>query len=116
MIDSKEKLTLETIKGGALVEQFNIALGRVLVNILDINTTTTPREISMVIKISPNDDRTFLELSAGVKTKLAGQPTVKATADLSVDDHGRAVAFSRPSNQLALPFEVAKQQGEDIAG
>lgn len=99
-----EKLTLTTIKDGALVEQFDIALNRVIENLADINTTTKSREITLVVKITPNRDRTFLEIVAGVKTKLAGQEVISTTADLKFDGAGRAVAHNRKSRQMQIPF------------
>lgn len=101
-----EKLSLATIKEGALVEQFNLALNRVVDNLADINTTTKSREITLVVKITPNDDRTFLEIVGGVKTKLAGQATIFTTADLQFDGNGRAVARNRKSRQMEIPFKT----------
>jgi hypothetical protein len=116
MTENRERLTLATIKNGALVEQFDRALSRVVDNIADINTTTQPREITLIIKITPNDDRTFLEVDGGVKTKIAGQEKVKTTADLSIDDRGRAVAFNREKKQFGIPFRTIKIHGEKDNG
>lgn len=108
MEEEREVLTLESYKGGALIEQFNRALKRVVDNLADINTTDKPREITLMVKVTPNRDRTFLELVGGVKCKLAGQESVKATADLTFDDQGRAIARVRRSRQQEIPFNVHK--------
>lgn len=107
-----EKLTLATIKGGALMEQFNLALNRVIVNLADINTTIKPREITLTVKITPSKDRSFLEILGGVKTKLAGQEVISTTADLKFEDNGRPVAFNRKSRQMEIPFNpIPRAQG-----
>jgi hypothetical protein len=108
MEEDRQRLTLETFQDGALIEQFDRALDRVFDNLADINTTTKPREITMIVKITPNNDRTFLEISGGVRTKFAGQHAVKSTADLSVTDKGRPVAYNRQRKQMDLPFNVTR--------
>lgn len=112
MDPTREPLSLKTIKDGALVEQFDIALSRVVDNLADINTILRPREITLVVKVTPNADRTFLEIEGGVKTKLAGQESVKTTADLSFDHKGRAVALNRRKRQQEIPFNVKKIEGD----
>lgn len=109
-----QKLSLTTIKDGAVVEQFDIALRQVIENLADINTTTRPREITLVLKITPNIDRTFLEITAGVKTKLAGQEVVTTTADLKFDAAGRPVALNRKSRQMQIPFAAGATGAETI--
>lgn len=101
-----EKLSLTTIKDGALVEQFDLALDRIVDNLADINTTIKPREITLVVKITPSRDRTFLEIAAGVKTKMAGQEAITTTADLKFDSNGRATARNRKSRQMEIPFNT----------
>lgn len=111
-IDNRERLSLSTIKGGALIEQFNRALNHVVDNLADVNTTTKPREILLSLKVTPNTDRTFLEISGVVKTKFAGQEAITTTADLAFTDRGRAVALNRRSRQQEIPFNLKKIQGE----
>lgn len=110
----KERFTLTSFQGGALVEQFDRAIDRVVSNLADINTTNKPREIRLIVKITPNDDRTFLEIVGGVTTKTVGQQVVKSTADLTFDDHGRAIAFNRESKQLPIPFDVGRLPESEV--
>jgi hypothetical protein len=111
----RQKLSLVTIQGGALVEQFDRALDKTFENLGDINTTIKPREIRLVVQIKPNDDRTFLEIVGAVSTRLASQEAIKTTADLTTDDRGRAVAYNRRRKQLEMPFNVTRlnQGGAD---
>jgi hypothetical protein len=108
MEQERQRLTIETINEGALLEQFNRALDRVLENLADINTTDNAREINLKLQIKPNDDRTFLDIKGGVTTKTAGQMTVKSTADLQIDERGRPAAFVRRHKQLEIPFNVTR--------
>lgn len=110
--DVKE-LSLTTIKGGALVEKFDLALERVVSNLADVNTTTKPREIVLTVRLTPNVDRTFLEILGTVKTKLAGLESVQATADLKFDSNGRAHAWNRKNRQMEIPFTTVKKGGDN---
>jgi hypothetical protein len=111
MEEERERLTLATINGGALVEQFDRALDRVVDNVSDINTTTKPRKIKLTVKVVPSEDRGFLEVDGEVKTEVAGQDPVKTTAVLSYDNRGRARAYNRPKRQTDIPFNVTKFKG-----
>lgn len=111
MGEDREKLTLMTIKGGALAEQFDRALNEVINNLADINTTMKPREINLKVKLTPSRDRSFLEIFGEVKTKIEGQESIEATADLMFDDRGRAAAWNRESKQVELPFDLNKARG-----
>jgi hypothetical protein len=108
MEEERERLTLATINDGALLEQFDRALDRVVDNVSDINTTTKARKIKLVVKVVPSEDRAFLEVDGEVKTEVAGQDPVKTTAVLSYDNRGRAVAFNRKKRQTEIPFNVTR--------
>ncbi len=108
MTEDIERLTLSTISGGALIEQFDRALNSVVNNLADINTTIKPREIHLKVKMVPSNDRSFMEIYGEVKTKTEGQEAIKTTADLQFDGRGRAVAVNRKSNQVSLPFDLSK--------
>lgn len=107
-MEDREQLSLNTIKGGALIEQFDRALDQVVDNLSDVNTTTKVREIVLTVKVKTNNDRTFLEIEGGVKTKLAGQEPIGTTADLTFDDRGRPVALCRRQRQQEIPFNVTR--------
>lgn len=111
MEEERERLTMATYKEGALIEQVDRALELVVQNLGDVNTTAKPREVVLSIKVIPNRDRTFVELEGKVNAKLAGQETVKTTADLSFDSRGRAVAYNRPKRQTEIPFNVTRIKG-----
>jgi hypothetical protein len=111
--EEREKVSLITIQGGALVEQFDRALDKVLANVADINTTCDQaREIKLTVQIKANEDRSFLEIVGAVTTKTAGQEKIKTTADLAVDAKGRSIAYNRRRRQMDLPFNVTRLNGE----
>ena len=108
MIHGEEKdftvnLSIVNIKEGAAVEMFDRALQKVLININDINTTLAKREILLKMELLPSEDRTLVEINFGVSTKLAGQGGQKLTADVKIDERGRAYAKERKV-QHGLPF------------
>jgi hypothetical protein len=112
MHEESKALTLESMHQGAAVEMWQQALGRVLANVNDPNTSSKPRKISLITKLKPSEDRSLLEIQVEVKTELAGQDAVQFAADLSLDDKGRPVAINRKSRQLTLTFNnVAKING-----
>lgn len=111
MEEERERLTLATIKDGALLEQFDRALDRVVDNVSDINTTTKARKIKLTVKVVPSEDRSVVGIDAEVKTEVAGQDPVTSTAVLSYDARGRAVAYNRKKRQQEIPFNVTKLEG-----
>ena len=68
-----EKITLDSIAGGAALEKFQDALREVFENILDINTDPLKaREIKLTLKLSPSkEDRAKVLYSLNVEKKLA---------------------------------------------
>ena len=98
-----KKISLLNIMDGAAVEMFDIAMGKVLDNIRDINTSIAGREILLKVQLIPSKDRSIIEIKVGVNKKLAGQDVLVCTADLKLDKHGRSFAVER-RNQMGLPF------------
>jgi len=65
-------VTLESLAGGALTELFARELGVVLGNIQDINTDPDAvREITLKVKLKPNDSREVVVVRASASSKLA---------------------------------------------
>ena len=112
----EERLSLETIEGGAAVEMFDIALQKTLENIHDINTTADAREITLKVKIKPMDEnRSVLVYSIACSKKICGQAPVKGVADMRIEG-GQLAAFGRPKEQAGIPFKTVvtpmKKQSE----
>lgn len=74
----EEYVTLETLGEGAAIELFNDELRKVLENILDPNTEADKaREIKLLVKIIPNDDRSITQTVIECTSKLASARGVK---------------------------------------
>lgn len=93
------ELSLSTAAGGAAEELFDHELRKVLDNIQDPNTQADAiREVTLRLRIKPNEDRTSAEMTLLVVSKVAG---VKPVADLVYMGmrHGRLVAVTRDPAQ-----------------
>lgn len=72
MNDELQEVSLETLGGGAAIERFNYELEKVLENIGDPNTKADAmREVTLKIRIKPNEDRSFCVVEIQVNGKLA---------------------------------------------
>jgi hypothetical protein len=105
MEDNREVVSLLNLKDGAAVEMFNIAIQKVIENISDINTALSPREIILKVKLVPSDDRTLINYTIKVDTKLIGQPGVSGSADIKINKDGRMVCYGRSAKQLGFGFK-----------
>ena len=97
-----EKLSLATICNGTAVERFDYELQKVLENINDPNTEAEAvREITLKIKIKPDEAREMLKTEMSVSSKPAGLSPVTAIGMMGKDIHGKAEAheYPRPKQQ-----------------
>ena len=83
-----EKMSLVTINNGEVVEAFDEALGIVMANCADINTTLEKRSITVKIDFSPSGDRSYIPHKASVTYKLAGMAPIEGASDLRIDANG----------------------------
>ena len=75
---SDERLSVATMKQGAVVEQVDEAIQRVLENTVDPNTPAkSKRQVVLKLTFAPDEERELLGISASVQTKLA--PAVEIT-------------------------------------
>lgn len=114
MNTEEEKLSIESLGGGAALERFNDALVEVLANILDPNTGKGAREINLKVKVKPNDERTMAEVRVECKAKLQGASDITTHAYLGIDSKGSPEAHEiRPMAQQQMPFasNVVKMEG-----
>ena len=90
-----EGLTLETIAGGAAGELFEIALVKILRNILDVNADVKKtRSVELKISFQPYEDRSGAEIKVhSAKLVLAGSVPVNA----------RISIFRENDQLLAMP-------------
>lgn len=100
----ERQVSLETMNGGAAVELFNDELQKVLDNIGDPNTKPdTVREITLKVKIKPNEKRRFADVSLQVTSKLAPVRETNTVFWLGKDPKTKqVVASERNMDQMTL--------------
>jgi hypothetical protein len=78
---SDDTMSLATLRAGAVVEQFDEALGRVLENVVDPNTKArAKRTITLKVTLLPDEERELLTIEANVKTSMAPAAPINAKA------------------------------------
>lgn len=93
-------LTLETLAGGALAEQFEQELKKVLANIDDPNTDPkAARNIAIKITFKPDEDRDMAKLSISCTSSLAGFKSISSIAAIGIVD-GEIVAQEFSKNAM----------------
>ena len=80
------------LANGAIKERVDVEMGRVVRNILDINTKpTTPRKITVTLTLTPDEARQHVEVAAEAKATLA--PMVPVRTSLAVGtENGKQMA------------------------
>jgi hypothetical protein len=87
-IMSTEKSILDMARG-AISERVDYEMGRVMRNIMDPNTSPTEkREITLTIKLSPDDERAVIGVSVTAKSKLAPTVPIKTALYAHTDSYG----------------------------
>src|SRR5690606_30017865 len=96
----KKMIDLTKFAGGALAEQFNIALKEVLEYIADRNTTPKAKRILKIeLKFTPDEERELSLVDIVVKTKLEPQKGVATKILIDKDGNGGIIA-SEYNNQI----------------
>jgi len=105
MSDEQEELTLDNIGGGVATELFAEELGKVLGNILDVNTSAkAKRAITLTATFSPMKGRDEVLVTVEVKSKLAAPTGAAATIFVGMRK-GRAVAVEHDPRQLQIRWD-----------
>lgn len=80
-------LTMETLCGGGAVEAFHFEVQRALDNIADPNTEAKKlREVTLKIKIKPNEARNMAEIMVQTSSKLV--PAAPLETSIIIDKDG----------------------------
>jgi len=104
---SEQKITLQTMAAGALEELFERELDRISTDILDLNTEATAvREITIKIKVKPDENRNFGSVGITVDSKTGSSKPV-----------GSIFSFGRKGNRaVASEFEPSQKPLFDQTG
>lgn len=113
-IPGYEKMSIETINDGAVLEQANDEIARIIANILDVNTEAEKtRELTVKIKFKPDADRNSVSISHQATSKTAPDMAGVAQASLA---HGRAWLSKMHQMDLGIepqPRLVMPEGGEE---
>lgn len=71
---------------GSILNQAQKELQKVLNNIADVNTNTKPREITIKLKLVPDDKRKHIEMQAVVTSKLQPCHPIATSMQISMND------------------------------
>ena len=81
-----EQLRIEEIAGGSIQEQFQKAVGQVLENMKDINTSyKDKRKITIEMEFKQNEQRTDVKVGIKTTTKLAASVPVETSLSVAKD-------------------------------
>lgn len=120
MSPSLALVAIETIDGGAVIEQVNHVLGKVWENVLDPNTDPeAKRTITLTVVVEPNDTRENASFEYTVSMKVPG-PKSRSTAVFMGEKDGQAIAVTRDLRQVdafepELPAGVTPLPRREIA-
>lgn len=88
-----------TLRGGALGEEINIQLGRVIENLADPNTPwKAKRTITVEIGFVQDEKRQVTEVAGQVKTKLPASVPIKSNMAFGRNKEGKLQAVEIVSN------------------
>lgn len=109
------RAALEGLAQGAAIERFNDELQRVLNNIVDPNTADGVREITLKVRIKPDDTRETAEVDVICSSKLQHARGVKTRFFIG-RDRGQGVAFEHDPKQMQLGLDQNIQKPVLIDG
>jgi len=97
---------LQSLNSGAAVELFEEAFEKVLDNISDPNTDPRAlREIRLVVKIKPNEERSGAVTTVSVASKLANVKPHESFIVLGTDGSGLHAYVSDPKQKILPGIE-----------
>ena len=71
---------------GAIMEQVNMEVSKIVDNILDPNTTATKkRQLNLVVDFAPSADRSTVVITATAKSKLLPNNSIQTTLYVGAD-------------------------------
>lgn len=93
---------------GSILNQAQAELHKALENIADINTSTKPREITIKLKLIPDEKRRHIEMVASVTSKLQPSHAIATSMQMSMSENGiEAVELSaHPDGQVDIFGEI----------
>lgn len=102
------QLTLETLEGGAVLEATDLAIQRVVDDLIDPDKLEDEtRSVVITLRFQPTKNPRNPQVTASVQPKLAKYRPIAGQAYLSADADGQIVAHQVDPEQQQLPLETA---------
>lgn len=107
-------INIGNVCGGAMVEAFALKLQELLDNIMDPNTEARKkRELHLVLRLTPKDDRVQIDSEFECTTKLAGLIPTQSRMYIGRDEMGSLYALTEDPRQMHIftppkPVEAPK--------
>jgi hypothetical protein len=107
-------INIGNICDGAMIDAFDLKLREVLANIMDPNTEARQkREIHMVLKLHPKDDRIQINTEFTCTVKMAGLMPATSRMYVAKDAEGALYALAEDPRQMHIftpprPVEQAR--------
>ena len=100
-----EKVSLQTLNGGAVIDLFNVEYEKLLANVNDENTKPeATRSIKIALKVKPEKTRRVATVQISVASSLA--PIKPAETVIFFDtDKGELAAFEDDPKQQSIDFK-----------
>ncbi len=112
MAVQKESVSIARLDGGSTVPRLDLELQKLAENLLDPATSATAtRELTLKIKIKPNEKRDLANISIGVTSKLAAPKPAETIVFVNQARDGTVTLSEREDRQEDL-FE---EEGESPA-
>lgn len=112
MASEFDKVSLNTLCGGGVVERFDDELRNVIKNIKDPNTSDKVREITLKVKIKVNDARDYCAVVADISSKTLPPKPITTSMFIGIDPKDGPVAYEHKLVQM----EMYAQQNAGEAG
>ena len=108
-----KKMTLENIGGGVLIERFDEALKKIIININDINTDPEEtRSITLKLRIKPDKTRSRANYALDVQCKFAQTAPFGGHMYMATKD-GNFIAFENNPKQLTFDDAIKQEDKND---
>lgn len=105
-----EKLNISNLAGGAVVEQFDIELQKVLENIADLNVDAVKaRQINVKITFKPSKNRAIASINIQAKSSLVPINPLETNIYIDKDRNGQIVAEEFGNGQVPGQIKMGDQ-------
>lgn len=111
MSEGNGKNSILEMARGAMMEQFDLNVGKILGNIMDLNTPATKkRSITLKVEFEPNEDRNFVGVSATTKVSVIGDHPVKTSMYVAKNGNDIEAVENIPQVPGQLDFFGGEQE------